>query len=1055
MYYLCILVNIHREQFLFMKCRLRPKGFLDISGFIFFRNLEQNTIMRFWTGVPPISVTTIYLLILVMSFSCRATRICPLSCDCVYTNDGIDVSCRNPFMDKIPRLSSNTSSVSFDHVSVLTVTDDDFKTATNMHSLKFTKCKLTRISTGSLNGLPRLTYFIIFALSNFPVALAPSVFSNLTSLTHVSIMRNNLQYFPSDRLCELPLNSKVESLNLSQNKITHLHMDICIRSHLPVLNSLTLKANPLVSLSGGDLKPLGNVDFRILTMTGTHIETIEPDILKYIPHVAEITIDSDRLVSLPDGMFSVANISSLNLSGKNLKYFPQDIELARSIKILSFRGSDSGHVSFGVNFQKAVHLHTIYLTRIPIGEITEGYFQNLINSPIRVLKFNECEIKSIHFNAFNVFSKSLQTFYFSTSWKTLPNPLKLFTNISMALNKATQLYSISIKSKGPTNLNKYTFRGFSKANIITDVKLVSTGLLSIDCDTFLSFTKMKRLELEGNVGLTDDGLKQSCFRGLIQLENLNLNGNSFRQIPACSRVNLSPTLKKLDMRDNDLQSFEYNNYACYDNLEVLVLSGNNIKSLGNVMVNLTKLSHLYLDRNALTVLTDELQTLVNLKTLQLQENKLSLHILDSFQFSIEIKMIDLTRNQDFCVNSLCQSMFQNLKQLSTLHLQSTRLTTLESDMFLGLYNLHVLDLSLNLLSFIHPEVFVPLSKLTDLILTQNRLTMFKVGTFRHLTSIRNLYLQENPFMCNCEMFWFSQWMIFTDVNVQDITVKKHYVCSNPQAERNKDLLDYMANADCLYTDFTTKFTIFISLIVVCMLISMIYRYRWHLRYNLYKLKYKKMDINQRSQRQFIYDAFVCYHYSSMKWIIEKMIPELERKHGMKLCIHHRDWPAGEAIVDNIMNSIQQSRTTVFLVSKSFAQSLWGREEVDMAYTHFVNDRRNSIIVILMEDIENGEVNRSLRNLLTNKTYLPLKPGGKKECRFWKTLTKTLKRTSARWTTFSKYLRYFSSIASSSNIRFITCSKLSCFSKKVVHACIHIACIIIFQICLKMIVSKCL
>ena len=146
-----------------------------------------------------------------------------------------------------------------------------------------------------------------------------------------------------------------------------------------------------------------------------------------------------------------------------------------------------------------------------------------------------------------------------------------------------------------------------------------------------------------------------------------------------------------------------------------------------------------------------------------------------------------------------------------------------------------------------------------------------IGTFRHLISLRNLNLQENPFMCNCEMFLFSQWMISTDVNVQGIPVKKQYVCANPQSQRNKDLLDYMANADCLYTNLTTPFAIYISLIVVCMLISMSYRYRWHLRYNLYKLKYRKIDIELRlrHRHQFLYDAFVCYHYSSMKWIIKK------------------------------------------------------------------------------------------------------------------------------------------------------------------------------------------
>ena len=70
-------------------------------------------------------------------------------------------------------------------------------------------------------------------------------------------------------------------------------MDICIRSHLPVLIRLNLQANPLMSLSSEDLKPLRNVDIRFLLMTGTHIENLPPDILKYIPRVKDITIKSD------------------------------------------------------------------------------------------------------------------------------------------------------------------------------------------------------------------------------------------------------------------------------------------------------------------------------------------------------------------------------------------------------------------------------------------------------------------------------------------------------------------------------------------------------------------------------------------------------------------------------------------------------------------------------------------------------------------------------------------------------------------------------------------
>ena len=168
-----------------------------------FRNLEQNSSMRFSIGAPPIPVTAICLLILVMPFSSRATRICPLSCTCVYNNDTVYVTCRNPLMDKIPRFSSSTSKVTFEHVSVLTVGDNVFKTATNMYSLRFTSCKMSRITTGNLNGLQTLRSLRIFALPNFPVTLDPYVFSNLTSLIYLSIQRNNPQYFSSDRLCEL------------------------------------------------------------------------------------------------------------------------------------------------------------------------------------------------------------------------------------------------------------------------------------------------------------------------------------------------------------------------------------------------------------------------------------------------------------------------------------------------------------------------------------------------------------------------------------------------------------------------------------------------------------------------------------------------------------------------------------------------------------------------------------------------------------------------------------------------------------------------------------
>ena len=188
----------------------------------------------------------------------------------------------------------------------------------------------------------------------------------------------------------------------------------------------------------------------------------------------------------------------------------------------------------------------------------------------------------------------------------------------------------------------------------------------------------------------------------------------------------------------------------------------------------------------------------------------------------------------------------------------------------------------------------------------------------------------------------------------------------------------------------------VVLIVFCALASLVYRNWWYLRY--YKRQQKNNREMQRQQRHvlldaevFQYDAYVCYHSSSRRWVIDLLVPELEDNEGLKLCLHDRDWFPGRTILDNVVESIESSRKILLLVNNGFASSDWCRRETTLAYQRLVEEQNNVLIVVLLEDIEQENMDRTLRSLLSSHTYLAWAPSAKKKVRFWKALRRAIPR----------------------------------------------------------------
>ncbi|XP_070574191.1 uncharacterized protein [Ptychodera flava] len=144
-----------------------------------------------------------------------------------------------------------------------------------------------------------------------------------------------------------------------------------------------------------------------------------------------------------------------------------------------------------------------------------------------------------------------------------------------------------------------------------------------------------------------------------------------------------------------------------------------------------------------------------------------------------------------------------------------------------------------------------------------------------------------------------------------------------------------------------------------------------------------------------YDAFVSVKGDTDDeiFVYRTLLPTLEKQYGFKLCLHHRDFLIGEAIVENIITAIKDSRRTILVLSPAFVESEWCDYEVLMAHKEMVG-LRQKLIPLMFEDIGHMTGLRpSLQAILNTITYIEWpKEGGERDMeKFWKRLVKAMPR----------------------------------------------------------------
>ncbi|XP_067419845.1 toll-like receptor 13 [Emydura macquarii macquarii] len=882
-------------------------------------------------------------------------------------------------------LPDNATSVNVSHNSIRSLPKASFGHLSQLQQLQLMYNHLEEIEDGAFENLGAL---VTLNLSNNRLAnLSEGAFRGLHNLTDLSLRNNSLSTMhlralqPLGHLHTLDLYSnrlvsfadvarslqglkRLQILNLCHNSLSSLNSSLPLP---PSLSILYLCSNSLRAVDGGGphlLRDVSSLDLSynnisdVTSFAGARLQNLTYLLLKGNP------LDVFHLLSVSDLQPRNLDYSGLHLGNEGVRKVcqclgkgNQSLLLVKRLVLQSNNIKELTKMSFSLCPPiRALDLSWNKLRSLGcVGELLETGQQsqlerlvvehNLLNGLRHCNNHNLSALRNISFR----YNRILSVDYWAFSYA--PNLHVLHLNIN------TIAY-----------LQKWALKGLRS---LIELRLDNNLLTDLYEPNFADLVSLHTLNLRNN---RVSVLFPRVFRHLSQLHILDLGGNNIRHLTSRSFQGLS-SLSKLYLDGNRIREISSDIFLpVQKRLEVLDLKGNRLQYItkkqhkGPPFRNLHKLYDLKLQAQqpyGMKIIPPRFfQGLVALHFLYLSENKLLSISPDAFDDLGQLQYLGLADSSNG-MQDLPAGIFRNLSCLQTLNLENV--------------GLHSLTL----------EVFGNLSSLTSLLLAKNQLQTVNVSVATTLGSLRYLDLRKCPLSCTCENLWFQDWLNNSQVQVVYLY---NYSCDSRQQ------LDYVYSFDthvCFLDIGLYLFSVTSPVLLLLMLLPLVYhRAYWRLKYHYYILR---SWVNDRWQRQdgecFKYDAFVSYNSADEEWVLEQLVPTLESSQGtFRLCLHHRDFELGKSIVDNIVDSIYNSRKTICVISRNYLQSEWCSLEIQLASYRLFEELKEVLVMVFLEAIPDRELSayHRMRKVMLKKTYISWPPEPEAQRLFWTKLRKALK-----------------------------------------------------------------
>nr|XP_020772103.1 toll-like receptor 1 [Odocoileus virginianus texanus]XP_020772109.1 toll-like receptor 1 [Odocoileus virginianus texanus] len=495
---------------------------------------------------------------------------------------------------------------------------------------------------------------------------------------------------------------------------------------------------------------------------------------------------------------------------------------------------------------------------------------------------------------------------------------------------------------------------------ISNVKL--QGYLGFT-DFDYSYTSLKALSIHKVVHDVFSLPQGSIYKILSNMNIQHLTVSAAHMVHMVCPSQVSPFLY-LNFSSNLLTDTVFKNCTNLANLKTLILQKNQLKELANV-VHMT-------------------QEMKSLQQLDVSQNSL---IYDESEGNCPWARSLLSLNMSS--NILTDSVFRCLPpQIKVLDLHNNRIRSIPKDVT-GLGTLQELNLASN--SLAHLPGCGIFSSLSILIIDYNLISNPSADFFQSCQKIRSLKAGNNPFQCSCELREFIQSVGQVSSEVAE-DWPDSYKCDYPESYKGALLKDFhVSELSCntallIVTIVVPGLVLAITVTVLCIYLDL----PWYLRMVCLWTQTRRRARNvplEELQRTLQFHAFISYSGHDSAWVKNELVPCLE-KEDIRICLHERNFVAGKSIVENIINCIEKSYKSIFVLSPNFVQSEWCHYELYFAHHNLFHEGSNNLILILLDPIPQYSIPNSyhkLRALMAQRTYLEWPKEKSKRGLFWANL----------------------------------------------------------------------
>ncbi|XP_033940862.1 toll-like receptor 2 [Pseudochaenichthys georgianus] len=745
----------------------------------------------------------------------------------------------------------------------------------------------------------------------------------------------------------------------------------CSRQNLTTVPAAPSKLITGLDLSFNRLRTITKDDFvafaslQSLILNNNRIHKIQEQAFVPLTDLQKLDLSFNRLDSLSAGWFeSLASLQSLNLLGNKYKMLGRGnlFQPLKKLKILHIGGPDLQSVG-NSDFSGLSGVEEVVFDGNNLLSYTKGSLRQI--GPIKYVSLglngpfsrNLTLVRDILSDV--VHPDTTLTFtdtWFSTTEQM--SPFQLFYDsgtTSIVFKNATMTFAPFLALLDSLSHSNVTMVALEDSKLLSHVV---GGVLSPPQIKSVEVVVLKNIDISEFYSFPTRFLLYTLVKAGRRLSVINCK---LFLIP-CTYSAFLLVLEYLDVSDNLLSDIALSQMMCdggYWRLQTLNISRNHLQSINSqLFTKLDRLKNIDMSGNTFQAMPETCYWPLNLQFLNLSSTHLT-KVTPCLPLSLHI--LDLSDN-DLTVFNM------KLPFLTELYISGNKISSLPDG---RLYPL-----------------------LAFLSIRNNSLQTFSSKNLNDYNNLSSLEAGTNTYVCSCDFVDLMRSGL-TNHQVTFVDGLKSYVCDSPDAVRGKIAVDERLSVFECHTALASSLLCSGILLFFLLVVGLCHKFSvvWYMRMTWAWLRAKRKPKLKKGELE--YDAFVSYSEMDSGWVEAHLVPELEQvEPRLRLCLHKRDFVPGGWILDNIMDAIEKSHRTLFVLSQNFIRSEWCKYELD--YTHFrlFDHNDDTVVLILLEPIDKETVPKKfckLRRVMNSKTYLEWPEDHDQIPGFWHSLRTAIKK----------------------------------------------------------------